>query len=118
MENSDMAALTVTPQSLTSDGQALLITWSDGATHRIPWLFLRERCPCAVCKAKEHEPPPQSGLLPVLSAAEAQPLKVLGMKPVGNYAYAIHFSDGHTSGIYAVEYLRELGEEFAKRSGE
>lgn len=99
------------PVSLKSDGDALLIAWSDGVTHRLRWTFLRERCPCAVCKAKDHEPPSPPGVLPVLSAAEARPLHVLGMKPVGNYAYAIHFSDGHTSGIYAVEYLRELGEE-------
>lgn len=108
----------VAPVTLKSDGQALVIAWSDGVTHRLPWTFLRERCPCALCKAKEHEPPPPAGALPVLSAAEAQPLRVLGMKPVGNYAYAIDFSDGHTSGIYAVEYLRQLGEEIQQRSAQ
>jgi DUF971 family protein len=36
------------------------------------------------------------------------------MKPVGNYAYGIHFSDGHTTGIYSLDYLRELGEEAAR----
>ena len=48
-------------------------------------------------------------LLPVLSAAETQPLAIRAMKPVGNYAYAISFSDGHDTGIYTIEYLRELG---------
>jgi DUF971 family protein len=33
------------------------------------------------------------------------------MSPVGNYAYAIAFSDGHDTGIYTIEYLRELGQE-------
>jgi DUF971 family protein len=33
------------------------------------------------------------------------------MKPIGNYAYGIEFSDGHDTGIYTFEYLRELGEE-------
>ena len=32
-----------------------------------------------------------------------------GMTPVGQYAYSIGFSDGHASGIYTLEYLRELG---------
>jgi DUF971 family protein len=32
------------------------------------------------------------------------------MKPVGNYAYTIAFSDGHDTGIYTFELLRELGE--------
>jgi DUF971 family protein len=49
-------------------------------------------------------------LLPVLSTAEARPLKLLGMKPVGNYAYAIDFSDGHDTGIFTFELLLELGE--------
>jgi DUF971 family protein len=47
----------------------------------------------------------------VLSAAEIAPLKVLAMNPIGNYAYGIHFSDGHDTGIYQLELLRELGEE-------
>jgi len=31
------------------------------------------------------------------------------MKPLGNYAYVIHFSDGHDSGIYEFSLLRSLG---------
>jgi DUF971 family protein len=37
------------------------------------------------------------------------PLSISGMQPVGQYAYKIVFSDGHDSGIYTLEYLRELG---------
>ena len=29
--------------------------------------------------------------------------------PMGNYAIAIHFSDGHTTGIYSWSYLLHLG---------
>lgn len=47
--------------------------------------------------------------LPVLSAAEARPLELQGMQPVGNYAYAVAFSDGHDTGIYTFELLREIG---------
>ncbi|MDP6722272.1 MAG: DUF971 domain-containing protein [Pirellulaceae bacterium] len=39
-----------------------------------------------------------------------QPLRIKGMKPVGNYAYSIDFSDGHDSGIYSFDLLLELGE--------
>jgi DUF971 family protein len=31
------------------------------------------------------------------------------MQPTGRYAYSIHFSDGHDTGIYTLELLRELG---------
>jgi DUF971 family protein len=47
--------------------------------------------------------------LPVLSAAEARPLTISKMEPVGNYAYSIEFSDGHGTGIYTLELLRQLG---------
>jgi DUF971 family protein len=47
--------------------------------------------------------------LNVLSAAEARPLEILGMTPVGHYAYTIAFSDGHDTGIYTFDLLRELG---------
>jgi DUF971 family protein len=33
------------------------------------------------------------------------------MAPMGRYAYSIHFSDGHDTGIYTLELLRELGTE-------
>ncbi len=100
------------PVSLKGDAEALEIAWSDGVTHRLTWRMLRDSCPCAVCRV-EREKPPQpapAGLLPVLSLAEAQPLRAARMRPVGNYAYAIEFTDGHNSGIYALEYLRALGE--------
>ena len=30
---------------------------------------------------------------------------------VGNYALRLHFSDGHTTGIYSWEYLRKIDSE-------
>jgi len=46
----------------------------------------------------------------VLSAAEAAPLQITGVSPVGNYAYSIEFSDGHNTGLYTLDFLYELGE--------
>jgi DUF971 family protein len=91
------------------DGNRLLIEWSDGARREISFSELRAKCPCATCREKRNAPPAPASSLPVLSAAEARPLKVEGMRPVGNYAYAIAFSDGHDTGIYTLEFLRELG---------
>ena len=71
---------------------------------------LREKCPCATCREKRNSPPPSPLQLPVLSTAEAQPMRIVGMKPVGNYAYSIAFSDGHDTGIFAFDLLRQLGE--------
>jgi DUF971 family protein len=36
------------------------------------------------------------------------------MEPVGNYAYSIHFSDGHDTGIFTFEFLRQLGEQVTR----
>jgi DUF971 family protein len=92
-------------------GDRLAIEWSDGQTREITFAELRARCPCATCREKRSQPPPPASSLPVLSMAEARPLAVLGMRPVGNYAYSIAFSDGHDTGIYTLEFLRELGTE-------
>lgn len=102
--------MSVYPTKLALSGEHhLLIEWSDGQNRSYAFSELREKCPCATCREKRSQPPSASNLLPVLSAAEARPLKVLGMKPVGNYAYAIEFSDGHDTGIYTFELLREIG---------
>jgi DUF971 family protein len=88
----------------------LRIEWNDQTLREYTFGELREACPCATCREKRKQASPTSMELPVLSAAEAAPLKVLGMKPVGNYAYSISFSDGHGTGIYSLELLRKLGE--------
>ena len=86
---------------------AIEITWSDGRRSVYPPRLLRDACPCATCREQRAAPRPPP-LLPVLAPAELAPLAVTSMRPVGQYAYAIGFSDGHASGIYTFEYLREL----------
>jgi DUF971 family protein len=98
------------PQSLKNDGDALVIAWSDGVTHRIPWRTLRSACPCATCRVERAKPAQSKPLFSILTPAEAQPLAPVSMKPMGNYAYGIAFNDGHSSGIYSLDLLRELGE--------
>jgi len=102
--------MSVYPTKLAKRGDGrLLIEWSDGEQRSYSFSELRDNCPCASCREKRSQPPAATTLLPVLSAAEARPLEVQGMKPVGNYAYSIEFSDGHDTGIYTFEFLRELG---------
>ena len=88
-------------------GNAIEIDWSDGATARYTAKLLRDACPCATCREKRAAPPPTVGLT-VLRPEELVPLAVTGMRPVGQYAYSIAFTDGHDTGIYTLEYLREL----------
>jgi len=97
-----------------ADANHLRITWSDGHVRDYAVRELRDKCPCATCREKRNAPPPPPTLLPIITAAEARPLRIAAMKPVGNYAYSIDFSDGHDTGIYTLESLRELGHEIAQ----
>jgi DUF971 family protein len=94
-------------------GDRLRIAWSDGQVREYAFRELRDACPCATCREKRKATPPPATQLPIITAAEAQPLRITAMEPVGNYAYSIHFSDGHNTGIYTLESLRELGQEAA-----
>jgi DUF971 family protein len=102
--------MNVQPTQLQRLGDSeLLIVWSDGEHRTYRLRELRDRCPCASCReqrAHKAEPPP---LLPIVRESDTQPLRLIGMKPVGNYAYSIQFSDGHDTGIYTFELLRSLG---------
>jgi DUF971 family protein len=89
----------------------LQITWNDGQQHALRVRTLRDRCPCATCREKRSASGASSELLPVLRPEETRPLRIVGMRPVGNYAYSIQFSDGHDTGIYTLALLRELGEQ-------
>lgn len=100
------------PVSIERDGDsAILIHFSDGKVNRWTASGLRKACPCATCREKkratddEAASPGKPMLLPVLSAAEAKPLRIQAMQPVGQYGYNIQFSDGHSSGIFLFDVL-------------
>ena len=109
-----MSELVPTELKLVDQGH-LLIAWSDGRVDQIAARDLRRACPCARCKAESLQPPKPAGLLPVLAPTQARPLAIARMTPVGNYAYSIEFSDGHHSGIYALDFLRRIGEPSAAK---
>ncbi len=111
--------ISVWPEAFERVGEfGLAIQWSDGQRLNYTAVKLRDSCPCATCQEKQQakrlEQEKAGGKmqllkLPVLSAGEMQPLRILRMHPVGNYAYNIAFSDGHDSGIYTFDLLRQLG---------
>lgn len=104
-------AIQPTQLKLTENSQ-LAIEWSDGRTFYYPFGKLRNACPCASCREKKKAEPEQpTKKMMILSASEAAPLRIVSMRPVGNYAYNIAFSDDHSSGIYSLELLRTLGQE-------
>ena len=96
-----------------TQSRELRIVWNDGVEQLLTFKALRAGCQCANCMekrkgdivAKANRDPTA---LPVLSAAETMPLEILKMEPVGNYAYNIEFSDGHSTGVFTFDLLRSL----------
>jgi len=92
-----------TPQDLTVHGQSrvLEVSFSDGATFRIPFELMRIYSPSA--EVQGHGPGQE-----VLQTGKRE-VELVGLEPVGNYAVQPTFSDGHDSGIYSWDFLYFLG---------
>jgi DUF971 family protein len=95
-----------TALSLQPDGK-LVIEWSDGRRRRYAIDELRRKCPCATCLYER-----ESAARTVAPPENVAPVAIEQLHPVGNYAYNIRFSDGHSTGIFPLELLLELGAEF------
>ena len=89
------------------DGR-LRITWSDGVATDYAVQQLRDACPCATCDERRKVTRSSPSMPEISKPDELHPLTLSSMTPVGNYAYSITFSDGHGTGIYRFELLREL----------
>lgn len=77
----------------------LHMVWSDGHRSRFALTYLRGWCPCARCQGHFTE---KKVFIP------SPNVRLLDVQPVGNYAFQPSWSDGHTTGIYAFDYLREI----------
>jgi DUF971 family protein len=86
---------------LTDEGGAVRIRWPEGREVTVPAKRLRECCPCASCV---EEGTGRRLLDPSTVPAFIRAEQVL---PVGSYAIQIHWSDGHSTGLYTWETLRE-----------
>jgi len=85
-----------------SDEDALHVTFSDGMERDYPTAFLRGFCPCAHCQGHGNGPPKY--VPPATDAAT----RVENVTPVGNYALCIVWGDGHDTGIFSFELLRQM----------
>jgi DUF971 family protein len=95
---------TPTPTALTVHQQSrvLEIAFSDGAQFRLPFELLRVYSPSA--EVQGHGPGQE-----VLQTGKRD-VEIVALEPIGNYAVQPTFSDGHSSGLYAWDYLYYLGD--------
>ena len=77
------------------------VSFEDGSKFTLPLEYLRVFSPSA--EVRGHGPGQE-----VLQAGKRD-VNVTAIDPVGVYAVKLVFSDGHDTGIYSWEYLRELG---------
>lgn len=97
------------PENFTveHEQQQLRISWADGHESVFPLDGLRRACPCVHCQGGHENmgrrPDPQ-----IFNEPPTRQWKVLDLQIVGNYAAQIFWDDGHKTGIYRFDYLRDL----------
>ncbi|KPP99604.1 MAG: hypothetical protein HLUCCA01_06160 [Bacteroidetes bacterium HLUCCA01] len=91
--------------------QTLSIVWNDGETSFFPFDGLRKVCPCVFCRGG-HEYMGKKMDPAELAKPAQREWRIRSVKPMGNYAIQIVWNDGHDSGLYRFEALRQLWEEF------
>jgi ATP-binding protein involved in chromosome partitioning len=74
--------------------------WDDGVEDVWRTRDLRIKCSCALCQSEA------TGERLLDPASVPEDLTVSDMSLMGNYGVGVHFSDGHTTGIFRFRELR------------
>lgn len=91
------------PEAIRTVGaDELLIIWNDGQRQLYSFSSMRFHCPCAGCVDE------MTGVRRIRLDQIKAGIRVLDWKTVGNYALQFRWSDGHQTGIYSYEYLRQM----------
>ncbi|MES1924484.1 DUF971 domain-containing protein [Salinisphaera sp. T31B1] len=85
---------------LHNKSRTLEVVYTDGVTYSLPLEYLRVYSPSAEVRG-------HGGPMELVTGKRE--IGVTEIEPVGNYAIQLHFDDGHNTGIYSWETLRELG---------
>ena len=96
------------PTRIERGRTGLEIQWKDSHHCELPYRFLRQKCPCARCDATRLGKDPFH-IRP--SDDFFENLQLVDIQRVGRYAVRLIWSDGHRTGIYTFEFLRELSED-------
>ena len=102
-EESNLKANSPSPKKINQiDPTTLGITWSDGHESVYHVKKLRESCPCAHCIDE------WTGEKRIAPGSIADTIKPINLKSVGLYALQFSWNDGHDTGLYTHELLRNL----------
>ena len=95
----------ITPPSVSQEGSDVVFKWEDGRTWSINAVHLRSSCQCAVCVDE------YTGEKILNDEDIPADIRMEEATPLGNYALAISWSDGHSSGIFPYPQLEALAGE-------
>lgn len=96
------------PIDIQQIGEELAIKWDDGSESFVRLEKLRRHCPCAGCK----------GEVDIMGNVYRNPAKPLPLTAfqlrrlsnVGGYAIQPVWGDGHSTGLFAYDYLKRVAE--------
>ena len=96
-----------------SSGTGVDVTWADGHASHYEFAYLREECPCATCNDAREKKAALDDLASAVKSSTALPMfkpkpRAQAATVVGNYAVQISFTDGHSTGIYSYDHLRNI----------
>ncbi len=96
-----------------SNGSGVDVVWADGHASHYEFAYLREECPCATCNDAREKKASLGELVSSLKSSPALPMfkpkpRAQAATQVGNYAIQISFTDGHSTGIYSYDHLRNI----------
>jgi DUF971 family protein len=94
------------PLDLQFIGGELAVRWEDGGESFIPLEKLRRACPCAGCRG-------ETDILGHLHKNPGPPLtarafELVRIERVGGYAIQPVWADGHATGLFSFDYLRQI----------
>jgi len=103
----DDKSLTPTDITVEHSRQVMRIEWADGHISEYNLHGLRKACPCVTCKGG-HENMGEPIEMDVFDEIIDVDRKIDDLEIVGNHALKITWGDGHNTGMYRWQYLREI----------
>ena len=90
---------TISGLKVHSSSNTLELIYADGSSATLAGNLLRQSCRCPECRRNQ-----------AATVAAALPTAILDIESIGLHGLRLHFSDGHTRGIYPLPYLAELAD--------
>ena len=89
---------------LDRENNRMHVTWNDDHEGMHTFEILRWNCPCAGCRGEMGQP----GRLDFIKRLSPQETKLEALEAIGLYAIKPTWGDGHETGLYTYEHLRDL----------